>query len=344
MLNENDIKELCANCEHDLVDYKGHIHFSKSDDEQKSKLLKDILAFANTCSTSSGYILHGVQETKDKKGEIVGPKEFLDFAQIGQFIDSKTNKKIKFDIYTVSCDSKSIQVIEILPQYESTPFWIKSDYGTVRKNIVYYRSKSGTNEMNPDEIIQMDQNKNPEIELSITSPWLNKKNRIIIFETKNPDNNQFIQWFNEAMRYIQLNINLCNKSTQFIERIDIETNFINHKNIIEDYQFPEWPEKDDYSFAPMPEIPFSRSIEQSYLNPRESYNNFDEINFYLKGINDIELEITLFGSKIRNPLKYYFKFPVLVFNLGQSIDIEQHFYEEHDRDSIIKFISNPSYN
>ena len=340
MLDANGIKLLCNNGERNFVDYKGVIHFSNADEDKKSELLKDILAFANSCIDSSGYILHGVQEMHNKTGRLGSPIEFLDTAKVSQFINEKVNRRIKFDIYTVPCDNETIQVIEIFPQYISSPFWSLSDYGKVRKNIVYSRDNTGTIEKTPDEIIQMDVLKGPKVNLTLSSAWLLNDNVINIFQidyksisSLNNQEKSFIRWLNQALRCVIFPFDLYNESMYHIGDLILDVKI--NSNVVEsDFDYPQWPIHSlDYD---SPELPFIQN--QDFLNPGEKFTRFDEVEFYVKDTGLIEMEIRVLGDIIRKPIVFCYEFSVKITRIKYSPEIFQFFQAQHEKKNIVQFV------
>lgn len=65
MLTEHDIKAMCLAGESALLDYKSE-QYKLDAEGNKSKFVKDMLAFANTYrhNGESGYILIGIRETE----------------------------------------------------------------------------------------------------------------------------------------------------------------------------------------------------------------------------------------------------------------------------------------
>lgn len=99
MISEEQFNILCFQGESNCVDYKrAQYAFQGASDAQKAELLKDILCFANAFRRSTAYILIGVDEDVSGLGVIHGidDNEVIDDAQLQQFINSKTNKRIPF--------------------------------------------------------------------------------------------------------------------------------------------------------------------------------------------------------------------------------------------------------
>lgn len=148
------IEELLYEEESAVLDFKSEQYkFSGAGDHQKSELLKDILAFSNSWRRVDAYILIGVKEIKGGRSIPVGVSEDLDDAQLQQFVNSKAQRPITFTYTTVSIDGVKIGVIRIPVQ--KRPFYLKSDYGKLKKNSVYIRRGSSTEEVSPDEVHHM---------------------------------------------------------------------------------------------------------------------------------------------------------------------------------------------
>lgn len=147
--------------------------FVKANDDEKSELLKDILAFANAWRRSDAYILIGVREVKGGKSDVVGIADLLDDAAIQQFVNSKTQRPITFSYQNISFDGKNIAVIHIPVQQR--PFYLKNDFGKLSKNIVYVRRGSATVMADPEEISRMGmplgiQHGSPELKIYFAEP------------------------------------------------------------------------------------------------------------------------------------------------------------------------------
>lgn len=136
------------------LDFKSEQYrFIKASDEDKSELLKDILAFANAWKRSDAYILIGIKEVKGSKSEVTGITEALDDAQLQQFVQSKVNKPIQFSYLSAEIDAKKVALITIPAQ--TRPLFLKKDFGKLTANTVYVRRGSSTSIALPDEIASM---------------------------------------------------------------------------------------------------------------------------------------------------------------------------------------------
>jgi Putative DNA-binding domain len=140
--------------EGDSLDFKRDQYpFSGATDEQKSELLKDILAFANAWRRDDAYILIGVEEVKGGRANIVGLTGHLEDANLQQFVSGKTSSPVTFSYQPVEFEGKQIGVIQI--PLQRRPVYLKKAYGKLEAEKVYLRRGSSTDFAKPDEIAQM---------------------------------------------------------------------------------------------------------------------------------------------------------------------------------------------
>jgi Putative DNA-binding domain len=148
------IERLLYESEGDALDFKRDQYpFIGATDDQKSELLKDILAFANSWRRTDAFILIGVEEVPGGDPKLVGVSTHPDDADLQQFVNFKTQKPIQFAYHTILVDSASIGVIHIPLQHR--PVFLKKAFGKLKANSVYLRRGSSTTEALPDEIAQM---------------------------------------------------------------------------------------------------------------------------------------------------------------------------------------------
>lgn len=161
MLSIEEIRMLCLRGESDKVDFKCEQYkFVGAAPEDKSELLKDIIAMSNVAREDVAYILIGVKELPDKTGEIVGicPNDVIDDAMLHQFVNQKTNASVPFSSYVIPSgiiDRGCIQVVEIAPCNAMRPFYLKKDFGKMKASLVYYRDGTSTAVATPDQIKKM---------------------------------------------------------------------------------------------------------------------------------------------------------------------------------------------
>jgi len=130
------------------VDFKEDQYpFSSADSTQKSELLKDILGFANAWRQSDSYILIGVREVRGTRSEVIGIQEHLPEHSLQQFVNSKTNRPLRFSYNAFEFKGKQVGIILI--ELQERPFWLNKDYGKLKKDKVYIRRGSSTDPTKP---------------------------------------------------------------------------------------------------------------------------------------------------------------------------------------------------
>ncbi|MDB6033809.1 MAG: hypothetical protein JWM16_4147, partial [Verrucomicrobiales bacterium] len=121
-------------------------------EEARSELIKDILAMANARTGETRHIMIGLEEVKGGRAIVHGlmNEDLLVDNDLQQFINSKLNRTIRFRVITETLNGHLIQIIEIEPQKGLS--FLKSSYGKLSPNIVYYRIGSSTKDATPTEI------------------------------------------------------------------------------------------------------------------------------------------------------------------------------------------------
>lgn len=127
---------------------------ANADDEQKSELVKDIVAFANAWKTSDAFILIGVKEQPGARATVHGVPHHHDDASLQQLVNSKTNVPVEFAYIPLSLDGKSVGVVRIA-QHQQRPIFLEKRFGRLEKHVVYLRRGSSTDTALPDEVARM---------------------------------------------------------------------------------------------------------------------------------------------------------------------------------------------
>lgn len=136
------------------IDFKSQQYrFAGASDHEKSEMLKDVLAMANAWRGETGYILLGLKDQRPHPAEVVGITESIDDATLQQFVNSKIKPKLTFQYEEHLYEGETIGVITIPKQ--KRPFFLINSFGKLKKNIVYVRRGSSTDEAEPSEIIDM---------------------------------------------------------------------------------------------------------------------------------------------------------------------------------------------
>lgn len=153
-MNDDLFEQLLHEGESSSLDYKRDQYpFAGASDEDKSELLKDILALANGWRHADANILIGVDEVIGGRSTVVGVSDHIADNDLQQFVNSKTNRSITFSYRAYPYEGKQIGIITI-PKQER-PFYVAKDYGKVHKHVVYYRQGTSTAIATPDDIARM---------------------------------------------------------------------------------------------------------------------------------------------------------------------------------------------
>ena len=156
MISEDELEQLRYKGESTDLDFKqAQYPFAGATDHQKSELLKDILAMANAYRAASGYILIGFKDQTPHPAEVVGIAEsdHIDDAALQQFVHNKIDPPLEFRYEERMFDGKHVAIITVPKQ--ARPFAPNKDYGKLRKNTVYVRRGSSTDEASISEMSKM---------------------------------------------------------------------------------------------------------------------------------------------------------------------------------------------
>jgi hypothetical protein len=140
--------------ESETLDFKRDQYlFDGASDEEKSELLKDILAFANSWRETDAHILIGVEEVRGGRSIIRGVAGPILNRNLQQFVHSKTNRPVDFSYAPVTFEGLEIGVITIPVQ--ERPVFLRQKYGNLQPNVVYIRRRDTTGQADPDEVAKM---------------------------------------------------------------------------------------------------------------------------------------------------------------------------------------------
>lgn len=176
-----NIDQLLYEDEGPTLDFKSQQYpFEDASNEEKAELLKDIVGFANGFNRGQdGYILIGVAEVRGGKSRVIGLDKHLDDHSLQQFVTSKLNRAIDFSYKVVNCEEREIGVLHIKDQ--TGPFYLKKDFGKLKRGIVYIRRGSSidlNNPATPDEIAAMGKESSralPDIQVQFVNPTFDRK-------------------------------------------------------------------------------------------------------------------------------------------------------------------------
>lgn len=141
------------------LDFKrDQYRFVKATDDDKAELLKDILGFVNAWRRSEAYILIGVEDVRGDRANVVGIQTgaHLDDHSLQQFVNNLTNRPVRFHYEAFGYDGHQVGIIRI--EEQPRPVYLKRDYGSLKKDLIYVRRGSSTDPTKPatpEEIAQM---------------------------------------------------------------------------------------------------------------------------------------------------------------------------------------------
>ncbi len=154
-LPEEEIRALLATkSETRNLEYKEKLNWGKDSHEEKSKIVKDILAMFNT--QDGGKIIFGVE---NKQYELKGLSEddfnCFDQTKVNDYLHKFTDPKYSCQVYKNIIDGRYIVTIDV-PEFNEVPIICKDDAYSVdnkkqilKKGQVYIRTEKGTSEAVP---------------------------------------------------------------------------------------------------------------------------------------------------------------------------------------------------
>ena len=138
-----EFSKLCRKPEGRFLDFKA-IDYDLSDENRKSRLLKDILCMANAClaKSSPGHNAHIVLGVLAKKGSAhkrhLGLPRVADDADLQQLVNSKLDEPVDFIYEPVRFRNKLFACITIRAPSDA-PHSSRRDFGIVRRGTIYTR-------------------------------------------------------------------------------------------------------------------------------------------------------------------------------------------------------------
>ncbi|MDR7336274.1 ATP-binding protein [Roseateles asaccharophilus] len=136
------------------LDFKSaQYRFSGASDDDKSEILKDILAIANAWRDGDGHILLGFKQRQGQPAETVGISTSIDDSRLQQLVRSKIRPHLTFSYEEHTYEGKPIGVFTIPKQRRA--FYLEHDFGKLSSHVVYVRRGSSTGMATPQEIADM---------------------------------------------------------------------------------------------------------------------------------------------------------------------------------------------
>ena len=154
-MNPPDITTLLNMTESESFDFKSDQYkFYGATEEEKAELLKDIVAFANAWKTGDAFVVIGVLEKNGRKDKVVGVTTPLKDNDVQQFVNSKTNRPVRFLVYSDKAEGQDINVI-LIARVQPRPIFLSKAFGKLKPNDTLIRSGSSTAIASPDQIADM---------------------------------------------------------------------------------------------------------------------------------------------------------------------------------------------
>ena len=152
--DDETLENLLHQPEGTTLDFKQEQYrFNGATDDEKSELLKDILALANSWRRSTAYILVGVIDGKGSRSEIIGINEHLEDHNLQEFVNAKIQRPLAFSYRRYLIGGKEIGVIQI--PIQPRPFYLTKPYGKLKADVVKVRHGSSTRDASLPEIEKM---------------------------------------------------------------------------------------------------------------------------------------------------------------------------------------------
>lgn len=137
-MSDEQFEKLLKLDECETVDFKKTFYLKK----RYVDLLGDVIAFANSHSKESKYIICGVKEENGTK-DLVGLDSFTDQSIIEQLIFENIEPFLNFKLHAIIYQEKRFHVIELLP--DNRPYLLKKKYGDLNKGFIKIR-RGATND------------------------------------------------------------------------------------------------------------------------------------------------------------------------------------------------------
>lgn len=147
--------------ESDKIDFKRD-QYPLENDRQKSEFIKDIVSIANTKGDEYGYIVLGVKSEPNGNKSKFGIQNHHDDAVLQQIVKDKVSPPPTFAYNPYQEENLSFGIIAI-PKSKNRPHVIIKDYGILKRNAVYVRRGSSTDEATREELEGMFHERCPKV-------------------------------------------------------------------------------------------------------------------------------------------------------------------------------------
>lgn len=150
---EDDFKKLLdKKTENKNLDYKEKLNWLDSDNEEKLKIIKDILAMANT--QDGGRIIFGVTDDFDLKGLSEEDYNSFDTTRVNDFLQSYTDPKFSCFIHKYILYGDKRFILIDVPEFSEIPIICKKNGHSSKENKlilnsgqIYHRTEGATSQI-----------------------------------------------------------------------------------------------------------------------------------------------------------------------------------------------------
>lgn len=153
--------QILLNNESNKIDFKRN-QYPLENDKQKSELIKDIVSIANAKGDENGYIVLGIESKRNGSKVRFDIKNHYDDAMLQQIVKDKVNPPPIFTYNPYQEENLSFGII-VIPKSKNRPYVIIKDYGILRRNAVYVRRGSSTDEATREELEEMFHERCPKV-------------------------------------------------------------------------------------------------------------------------------------------------------------------------------------
>jgi hypothetical protein len=158
-MTELELLNILNRRESESLDFKSQpyqIVGNSGGNDDKAKLVKDVLAMANAWRDGPAHILLGIDESAEGAPIVVGisPDDPFDDACLQSQFTDRINRPLRLWYERITVHGKPVGVITLAHPVER-PFFLKQNLGKLRAGAVFVRRGSTNVEADPDEIARM---------------------------------------------------------------------------------------------------------------------------------------------------------------------------------------------
>lgn len=118
---------------------------------ENEKLVKDIMAMANSSYNETSYIIVGVKAEPGKEKLVVGIDQIRDQADLENVIQENIEPLVNFKYYQYSFSNKHLGIIEIFNNIDP-PYMMRKDLGSLKKGDMWIRKGSRQSRLTREDL------------------------------------------------------------------------------------------------------------------------------------------------------------------------------------------------